>query len=115
MPTYCLSQVARRTVTVALNGDGGDECFLGYNRYRAMHRVSRLDRFGTGPKGLERLFALMPCSGQRELKVPQIRAFEEHPCRRHPPTIVAFADSDNQDRYCELIGAQLTASLLSRP
>ena len=29
MPTYCLSQVARRTVTVALNVDGGDECFIG--------------------------------------------------------------------------------------
>ena len=36
--------MARRHVTVALNGDGGDEAFLGYSRYRAMHYLDRLDR-----------------------------------------------------------------------
>ena len=44
IPTYYVSEMARRKVTVALNGDGGDECFLGYNRYKAMRLVSRLDR-----------------------------------------------------------------------
>ncbi len=43
IPTYYVSEMARRKVTVALNGDGGDECFLGYNRYKAMHHISRLD------------------------------------------------------------------------
>jgi asparagine synthase (glutamine-hydrolysing) len=45
IPTYYLSKLTREHVTVALNGDGGDECFAGYERYLAMQWAERLPGF----------------------------------------------------------------------
>ncbi|HTU02058.1 MAG TPA: asparagine synthase (glutamine-hydrolyzing), partial [Candidatus Sulfotelmatobacter sp.] len=43
VPSYCISEATRRHVTVALNGDGGDESFAGYPRYVANQRARHAD------------------------------------------------------------------------
>lgn len=52
LPTYFVSELARRDVTVALSGDGGDELFAGYTRY------ADAIRRGTLPAALRPLPAL---------------------------------------------------------
>jgi asparagine synthase (glutamine-hydrolysing) len=66
LPTWYVAEMCRKHLTVALNGDGGDESFAGYSRYRGNPWVARyrtlpdvLRRHGVKPvvKMLEKVFA----------------------------------------------------------
>ncbi|MDT4898887.1 MAG: hypothetical protein QOH25_3964 [Acidobacteriota bacterium] len=62
IPTYYVSRETRKHVTVALNGDGGDECFAGYERYAAMRLAEKYHKLPTVVRKqlLERTINLLP-------------------------------------------------------
>src|SRR6185436_5226696 len=71
IPTYYVARETRRHVTVALNGDGGDECFAGYERYAAMRLAERYHRLpGVLRKGLiDSAIGMLPTSETRRSRM----------------------------------------------
>jgi asparagine synthase (glutamine-hydrolysing) len=49
LPTYYVCREARKSITVALSGDGGDEMFGGYGKYTRLARRAALERALTPP------------------------------------------------------------------
>jgi asparagine synthase (glutamine-hydrolysing) len=77
IPTYYVSRETRKHVTVALNGDGGDESFAGYERYVALRLAERYARV---PNFLRKAFietpiGLWPTSETKKSRVRDLKRF----------------------------------------
>ncbi len=77
IPTYYVAKETRKHVTVALNGDGGDESFAGYERYAAMQIAEAYRKI---PKNLrnaliEAPLSFLPTSELRRSRVRDAKRF----------------------------------------
>jgi len=75
VPTWLLCELTRTRVTVALNGDGGDEVFAGYLRLYGGALAERLPRIGFA--ALARLLALLPEPADRRHPLRFAKRFAE--------------------------------------
>ncbi len=76
-PTFMVSELARKHVTVALAGDGGDELFAGYDTYEAQALATRIERFlpGAATAAIARVMTLFPPSDKKKGLLNSLRRF----------------------------------------
>lgn len=113
VPTWYVSEMTRQHVTVALTGDGGDELFAGYTRYRAVWLSEALDRL---PGPLRWILAApcwqrLPSSPQQRSLVRRFKRFSESvrhsPRRRYLEWIAIFNEARRAELYSDSLLEQL--------
>lgn len=106
VPTWYLCELTRKHVTVALSGDGGDELFGGYERYRALMLSQRLQQWmplqWLNQSGI---LSRLPDSSARRSFLRRVRRFFEAagqpPMERYMNWIQIFGEAQRLDLFEE--------------
>ena len=112
VPTWYLSELTRGHVTVALSGDGGDELFAGYERYRALWLSHRMQRWLPIHKfpGVS-LIQRLPDNNKRRSLIRRgkrfLEAFGQDDSRRYLNWLQIFPESLRADIYTDDFVTQL--------
>ncbi len=113
IPTYYVAKETRKFVTVALNGDGGDESFAGYERYVAM-RVA--DAYKRVPGALRKAFieapvSLLPTSELKRSRFRDAKRFLRAANLPRTERYFRWVSTFNGDTKRELYTADFAASV----
>ncbi len=124
LPSFYLAEMARRQVTVALNGDGGDESFAGYPRYVPNVLSQRLEWL---PHSLRRAAmawgSRLPTSGRVDSALSRLRRLASVSgldAEARYTAYVSYLDGLHRDQlysdeYRELVGETLAPGVISEP
>lgn len=113
IPTYYVSKLSREHVTVALTGDGGDELFAGYLRYRAVRLAARFDRLPRWTRAMLDNRLVHRLSGRRRQRslLRRLGRFSEalayNPQRRYLEWVSMFNEARRVELYSDAFLARL--------
>lgn len=107
LPTYLLSRFARRHVTVAIGGDGGDELFAGYDPFRAIPLAQMYRKCVPHPvhRAIELLANFLPVSHRNmsfDFRLKRLLRGLGEPARLWMPSWMATLDrKEMTELFCE--------------
>jgi asparagine synthase (glutamine-hydrolysing) len=120
IPTYYVARETRKHVTVALNGDGGDESFAGYERYAAMRLAERYHRIPAVLRDtvMRQAIELLPSSETKRGRIRDVKRFVKAASlpknERYLRWVSTFDSRAKQDLYSADFRHQTESSAAAR-